>query len=254
MDENRRNAVQTTRTAFEILERIRDNGGMGISELARDLGLAKSTIHRHLSTLYDEGYVIKEGNAYSLSLQFLDFGESARTRNPAYPMAGEKVKELADETEERVQFMVEEHGSAVYVYREVGERAVQTDPGIGKRIPLHATAAGKAILAYSPREKVAEILTTQGLVSLTDATITRKEELQNQLEEIRSQGYGFNKQENVTGLHAVGVPVIGPDGEVIGALSVSGPSHRLTGERLTEELPRLLLGTANELELNIAHA
>lgn len=254
MNENGRNAVQTTRTALRILERIRDNGGMGISELSRDLGLAKSTVHRHLSTLYDEGYVSKEQGTYFLSLQFLDFGESARTRNPAYPMAGEKVKELATETEERAQFMVEEHGSAVYVYREVGERAVQTDPGIGKRIPLHATAAGKVILAYSPPEQVEEILAARGLSALTEETITEKEALQNELEEIRSRGYGFNKQENVMGLHAVGVPVIGSHGVVIGALSVSGPSHRLTGERLTEELPRLLLGTANELELNITHS
>ena len=170
MNENGRNAVQTTRTALRILERIRDNGGMGISELSRDLGLAKSTVHRHLSTLYDEGYVSKEQGTYFLSLQFLDFGESARTRNPAYPMAGEKVKELATETEERAQFMVEEHGSAVYVYREVGERAVQTDPGIGKRIPLHATAAGKVILAYSPPEQVEEILAARGLSALTEET------------------------------------------------------------------------------------
>lgn len=253
MDGNKRNAVQTTRTALNILEQIRDNGGMGITELSRDLNLAKSTIHRHLSTLHDEGYVVKEANTYSLSLRFLDFGESARTRNPAYPMAGEKVTELAIETEERAQFLVEEHGSAIYVYREVGERAVQTDPGIGKRIPLHATAAGKAILAYIDREKVEEILNTQGLSALTEKTITQKEELLNELAEIRSQGYGFNHQENVRGLHAVGVPVTGPNETVIGALSVSGPSHRLTGEKLTEELPRLLLGTANELELNIAH-
>lgn len=254
MDSNGQNSVQTTRTAFKILRRIRDNNGMRITDLSRDLGLAKSTVHRHLSTLHDEGYVIKEANTYSLSLQFLDFGESARGRDPAYPMAGEKVKELAIETEERAQFLVEEHGLAVYVYREVGERAVQTDPGIGKRIPLHATAAGKAILAHSDREKVKEILTTQGLSALTDETITRKEELQNELEEIRSRGYGFNIQENITGLHAVGVPVMSPDGRVIGALSVSGPSHRLTGEKLTDTLPRLLLGTANELELNIAHS
>lgn len=254
MESNGQNAVQTTRTAFKILRRIRDNNGMRITDLARDLGLAKSTVHRHLSTLHDEGYVIKEANTYSLSLRFLDFGESARGRDPAYPMAGEKVKELAIETEERAQFLVEEQGLAVYVYREAGERAVQTDPGIGKCIPLHATAAGKAILAHSDREKVKEILTTQGLPALTDETITRKEELQNELEEIRSRGYGFNIQENVTGLHAVSVPVMSPDGKVIGALSVSGPSHRLTGEKLTDTFPRLLLGTANELELNIAHS
>lgn len=109
MDRNGQNTVQTTRTAFKILRRIRDNNGMRITYLSHDLGLAKSTVHRHLSTLHDEGYVIKEANAYLLSLQFLDFGESARARDPAYPMAGEKVKELAIETEERAQFLVEEH-------------------------------------------------------------------------------------------------------------------------------------------------
>ncbi|MCH7659108.1 MAG: IclR family transcriptional regulator [Euryarchaeota archaeon] len=253
-DTSERNRVRTTRTAFEILRWIRDKDGIGVSELARDLGIAKSTAHRHLTTLLDEECIIKEGEKYYLGLQFLNFGEAARNRHPAYRMAGRKVEQLAAETQERVQFIVEEHGHAVYVYREVGERAVQTDPGIGKRIPLHATAAGKAILASFPQERIEAIIERRGLDALTEATITRPDALFDELEEIRSRGYGFNEQENIVGLHAVGVPIRGADETVIGALSISGPSHRLVGETLTEKLPRLLLGTANELELNIAHS
>lgn len=246
--------VKTVQTAFDILEYLKEKDGETLTGLATQFDLAKSTIHRHLSTLEQREYVVKEGDIYYPSLQFLDFGEYTRNRNEAYLMAKAKVQELADETSERAQFIVEEHGHAVYVHRASGDHAVQTDPGIGKRIALHATAAGKAILAQLPTEQVNRIIERRGLPAVTEETVTDQEKLFSELEEIRNRGYSFNNQENVDGLRAVGVPVNDPNDRVIGALSVSGPTHRLTKDLFQEELPTLLLGTANELELNIAYA
>lgn len=248
------NGVKTTQTAFELLEHLQDNDGGQVSDIAKEMGLAKSTVHRHLSTLYEMGYVIKEGDIYHVGLRFLNLGEYARTRRDEYIMAKPKVEELAEETEERAQFIVEEHGYGIYVYRARGRHAVKTDPGIGKRIPLHAVAAGKAILAHLPEEKVSRIIEQRGLPSLTSNTITDREMLLNELETIRKRGYSFNNQENLEGLKAVGVPIQGANGEIIGSLSVSGPTHRMKGDRFESKLPDRLLGIANELELNIAHA
>lgn len=150
------------------------------------------------------------------------------------------------------QFLVEEHGEAVYVHRALGDHAVHTDPGIGKCVPLHATAGGKAILAAMPPAELSRIVEQTSFPAITSETITDLDDLYEELERVRECGYAFNREENLDGLHAVGVPITDPDERVIGGLSVSAPSHRLSGERFKDELPSLLLGTANELELNIA--
>jgi DNA-binding IclR family transcriptional regulator len=248
------NSVSTVDTAFDILEILLARNGASLTEIANEVGLAKSTVHRHLQTLHRRKYVVREDNNYYLSSRFLEFGKYAQNRKKGYRMAKEKVKELATETEERAQFLIEEHGQAVYIHRETGNHAVQTDPGLGKCIPLYATSAGKAILTHLPDERVEEIFDQNGLVAMTKHTKINRKELFEEFERIRERGYSVNKQENVEGLHAIGTPVRDRAGDILGALSVSGPTHRMNGEWFEEELPNLLLGTANELELNIAHS
>jgi len=244
----------TVENAFHLLEYIKENDGATLNGLTAEFGMAKSTIYRYMSTLEHLRYVLREEGVYYPSLRLLDFAEYARTRKPGYALAKEKVEELANQTEERVQFLVEEHGKGVYVYRSTGSKAVKTDPGIGKEVYLHIIAAGKAILAHLSRSRVEGIIETHGLPAITEHTITDKKVLFNQLDKINDRGYSLNRQESVEGLHAVGVPILGADKRVIGALSISGPSHRFKGERFEEHLPDQLLGVANELELNIAHS
>lgn len=246
--------VKSARTVFGVIEAVYELDGGGVSEIADHLGMAKSSIHAHLNTLESCEYLVREGDQYHVSLKFLELGEFAKSRKTEYTISQRKVRELAEETEERSQFIVEEHGRGVYLDREVGERGVHTDPGIGKRIPLHSTAAGKSILAELPTDRVESILDTWGLESVTENSITDAETLYDELEGIRDRGYAFNLEENVPGLNAVGIAVTGADGRVCGALSVSGPSHRLEGSLLYEEIPNLLLGTANELELNLMYS
>lgn len=248
------NPVSTVDTAFDILEILLARDGASLTVLAKELGLAKSTVHRHLQTLRYRRYVVRGDDSYYVSFRFLEFGKYAQNRKKGYHLAKEKVAELATETDERAQFIVEEHGQAVYVHRETGSHPVRTDPGIGKRIPLHAISAGKAILAHLPVENVEAIFDQNGLPAMTEHTKTDRTELFEEFERIREHGYSVNKQENVKGLHAIGTPVRDETGDILGALSVSGPTHRMNGEWFEEELPNLLLGTANELELNIAHS
>jgi len=246
--------VRTAETAFAVLEYLKDADEATVSAVAADLGYAKSTASRHLSTLVEMGYVVREGDEFRVGLKFLDLGQHARTRRAGYKLAKAKVEEIAAQTGERAQFIVEEHGEAVYLHRSFGEHAVRTDPGIGSRIPLHATSAGKAILAHLPEAERREVLDQADFEPVTEHTITDRKRLLEELDTVRERGYSFNQQENLKGLHAVGVAVSGPEDGIIGALSVSGPTHRLEGEWFREELPSLLLGTANELELNIAHS
>ncbi|PSP82286.1 IclR family transcriptional regulator [Halobacteriales archaeon QS_1_68_17] len=250
-DESGRNVIKSDVKLLAILERVRENQEVGVTEIAADLDMAKSTVHAHLNTLEREGYVVKEGSLYRLGLRFLSLGISVREEWPGFEMIREKVDELAADTGERVQFIVEEHGYGVYVYRAVGESAVETDSRVGKRVPLNAISAGKAILAFVDEERIAEIVDDIGLPGLTENTITDPDVLRSELEGIRKHGFARNVEESTEGLRAVGVPILNPDGTVIGAISVSGPSHRLTDETFEQEIPNLILGAVNEIELKL---
>lgn len=246
--------LKTLERMFTITKALQELDGARIAELGEYTGLPNSTLHRHLNTLNDMGYVHKEGDTYNIGLRFLDFGEYARNKNEAYKLARSKVKQLADETDERCQFIVEEHGRGVYVHIETGNDAVETNSQLGKRLYLHSTSVGKAILAHLPEHRVEEIIEEWGLPEQTPNTITSRAELFEELERIREEEVAYNLEGNIEGLRSVGVPVFGPDDQVIGALSISGPTHRMKGAKFEETIPELLLGAANELELKIKYS
>lgn len=245
--------VKTTDTAFDILETLRRMDGASITELGAELDIANSTVHRHLTTLRDREYVVEEDGTYYVGLKFLGLGDYARRRYEWFDYVQPKVAEIAEETGERAQFLVEEHGHGLYLCIDRGQNAVRTDPGIGRTVPLHVAAAGKAILAHMPERRVEEILDRRGLAQVTANTITDRESLLAKLRTVRERGYAYNDQEYIEGLWALGVPVKDPDGRAIGALSVSGPIHRMKGTWYEDELLDMLLGAANELELNIEY-
>jgi DNA-binding IclR family transcriptional regulator len=246
--------VTTTSTTFELIEAIQALNGARLTELAQELELAKSTVHRHLRTLENRGYLVKDGDEYLVGIRFFDLGIHARNRLPGYSIASEKTREIAEETGELSVFMVEEHGRGYILSREEGPHAVATGTRVGKAIYLHATAGGKCILASLPRERVEAIVDRWGLPSHTDATITDEETLYEELERIRDRGYAFNHEEHIEGLRTVAAPVFDDKENVLGALCISGPTNRLRGDRLEVELRDYLLGAVNELELNIAYS
>ncbi|WP_332900307.1 IclR family transcriptional regulator [Haladaptatus sp. CMSO5] len=245
--------IKSVETAFAIMELLAESQQTGVTDIATELELAKSTVHNHLTTLKNLDYVVREGEKYRLSWRFLKLGEEIRDNHPKYRLFQRHTENLASHFEERAQFIVEENGKGVYLFRETGTHAVRTDSGVGKRIFLHSTAAGKAILAHLPESRVHDIIETWGLPPVTSYTITDREELLTELGTIKEQGCAFNREENLERLNAVGVPVRDPDGGVIGAMSVSGPSHRLKGQYFEQEIPDFLLGLANEIELNLAY-
>lgn len=252
--ESQHRPVETVETAFDIVDVLKRTDGAGITDIADELDLAKSTVHRHVKTLESRGLLVREGDVYRISTWFLDYGIHVRNRHRLYDVARPKVDELAAETNEKVWCVIEEHGMGVHIYGAEGRHSVKTHARIGQRTYLHQFAAGKAILAHLPDDRIESILEDYGLAAQTDQTITERDELHDQLATIRDRGYAFNREESVIGVHAVGAPIRNESGTAIGAISVAGPANRLRGDLMTEELPNLLLGATNEVEINLAHS
>lgn len=246
--------VTTVETTLEIVEYLSRNDDAGVSELATELGRAKSTVHRHLATLVHHGYAVEENGVYELGLRFLSLGLHARNGRSLYHESCAKVDELAEQTGEKVWCMTVENGRSVHLYGASGEQSVRTDSREGQISHLHQHAAGKTILAHLSPEQITGIIERYGLPARTEQTITDENELFEQLERIRERGYAFNREESIPGLHAVGVPITSENDDVIGALSISGPANRLKGNTLTETFPELLLGAVNEIEINLAYS
>lgn len=243
--------LKTVETSLAIVDVVQESGGATVSEIAAAMEMPPSTVYGHLHTLEEHGYLVKEDDEYHLGLMFLCKGGHARLRRPIYEPAIEKVDLLAEETQERAQFIVEEHGRGYYLHTAIGDHAVQVNARLGRRKYLHSSASGKAILAYLPRPRVEEIIDEHGMPALTQNTIIDRDELFEELEAVRERGFSFNNEESIDGLRAIGVPVIGDDDTAEGAISVSGPTNRMQGDWFEEEIPNLLLGVSNELELNL---
>ncbi|MGB9955135.1 IclR family transcriptional regulator (plasmid) [Haloferax prahovense] len=241
--------VEAVQIALNIIELLQDREGAGITEIANELGRSKGTVHSHLATLEENEYVVNEDGVYRLSLRHLELGETVKQRLNIYDVVRNELDDLAQECGELAQFATEEHGRAVYLYKTSGEKAVQTASSIGDREYLHCISLGKAMMAHMSEERVNGIVDKHGLKKYTDSTITVREELFEELETIREQGYAFDREEKIEGLKCVAAPVV-TKGEIVGALSVSGPASRFEGEFYENELPSLVTRSANVIDIN----
>ncbi|WP_121823073.1 IclR family transcriptional regulator [Halostella salina] len=254
MGENAASPIKSVERTFEVLETLRRLDGAGVTAVASELDVPKSSAYNHLETLEQEEYVVREGSEYYVGLRFLGLGRYARQRDDLYETARPELESLADETGELVNLLVEEHGQGVYLCRVRGDQAVNVAASTGHRVYLHSTALGKAILAHSPDSHVDEVLAEQGLPAATERTTTDPAELKRQLAEVRERGVAFDREERIAGLCCAAVPVLDDDDRPIAAISVSGPKSRMTGERLESTVPELLESVANVVELNLAYS
>lgn len=241
-------AVGTIATTFRVVAALREAGGAGVTELADRLDLSKSAVHNHLSTLEQLEYAVNDGGTYRLSLRFLDLGTGVRETLPVVAAGREEVDALADRTGETAALVVPEFGRAVTAY--ATPDGATDGLRSGSRLPLHACAAGKAILAFQGTS-VEEYAAGMDLQRRTDRTITDPAELRSELRSVKDRTIAFDRGEAVADLRSVAAPVRDGDGRPVAALAVSGPSARLSGKRLEEDLPGLVLSHAKDVELEL---
>lgn len=245
--------IKSDETLIAIFAFLEEHDGAGVTEIANELDITKSTVHKHLQTMVHHDFVTQQGETYQIGLRFLDYGMYARRQQPVYRITRGRVEELAEETGELVWCQTHENGKCVYLHGAAGSRSVYPPEHVGNRTPMHQLAGGKAMLASMDPETVDGIIDRHGLPPATENTITDRAVLKETLQQIRERGVAFNREEATMDLYAVASAITDPEGVVLGSIGVSGPKHRLRGERFEEELPKLLLGTANELEFNLEH-
>jgi IclR family acetate operon transcriptional repressor len=241
--------VQSLERAFDLLEAMADVGGdITLSELAVASGLPLPTIHRLLRTLLSRGYVRQApSRRYALGPRLIRLGDAAGRMLGAW--ARPQLAALVDRVGETANLAILDGARAVYVAQVPSPHSMRMFTELGRRVLLHCTGVGKALLAQLPDAEVNAIIAATGLPAQTPHSITDPAQLIRELATIRRQGYTIDDGEQEIGVRCVAVPV--PGLPTLTALSCSGPASRLTTHAITDHLP-LLHHTAAQLTASMA--
>lgn len=228
--------------------------GMGVTELASLLDLNKSTIFRLLATLVEHGFIEQdpETKRYRLGYKYLELSsmllESIDLRTQAKPF----LKELESYTNEVIHLVVYDQGEVIYIEKLEGNETLRTHSQVGRRAPMHCTSVGKVILAHLPHDEMLKIIEKHGLLRHTEQTISDKEAFLHELNEIKKQGYGTEFEENEPGITCIAAPIFDNSKNITAAVSISGPSIRMTDERLSELKP-ILMDIGNKISKRLGY-
>lgn len=240
--------VQSVDRAISVLEILAQRGEAGVSEVAAEIDVHKSTAFRLLGALEARGLVEQSGDRgkYRLGFGIVRLAGAVTGRIDITQQSRQVCERLAQEIGETVNVAVLEAVYAINLYQVRGPGAVTAHNWVGQLTPLHATSSGKVLLAQlDPEERdrlLAEATAGGGLEKLTPHTITSKARLGKDLTRARERGYAITLEEFEIGLNAMAAPVRSRDGEVVAAISASGPGYRFTEERMHELAPVLVAG------------
>jgi DNA-binding IclR family transcriptional regulator len=253
MATQRSSNVQAIEKGCNILDLLsRGNKSYSIREIAHTLKLPKPTVHRILSTLCNSGFVLQNPDSkdYRLGFRLVELGQTVLDRIDFRKEAEPFLNNLADSVQETVHLAHLDDGQIVYldkVERISVPTGLRMASRIGARNYAHSCALGKVLLAYSPKSKRDEIFKLKGMPKLTENTIVNLDQLQAHLKQIRSRGYSVDHEENEKGIRCVAAPVRDYTGDVIAAISISGPTVRITRQRVQSELVKHIVSTAAKI-------
>lgn len=224
-------AIGRTLAVLELFRAHRRD--LGISEIAEQLGLSASTVHRIVRALTDAGYLGQnaETDRYYLGRAAVLLGQAATERLGLH-RAQAVLERLRDDTGESVNLGVREGTEMIVVIRAESRHALRFSQEPGSRLPVYATAMGKACLSHGAdiEEELAAL--PQQLHGLTDKTITSVPRLRQELKRIRSRGYSIDDEEAIDGVRCVATPILSPGGQLVAAMAVQGPAVRMPRTRL----------------------
>ena len=252
-------SIQTVSNALRVLEAFADEIELGVSELSRRLALHKNNVFRLLATLEERGYIEQcaDTERYRLGVRCLELGHTYARSHTLLDCARPVLEELAQSSGESVHLGVLEDFEVVHLDAVASERLVGTGSRIGHRLPAHATALGKVLIACGDaavREEYDREVVRPGIESLTEATITDRDKLFEHLRSVAVQGFAVDIEECETGLSCVAAPIFDQSGSLQAALSLSGPAFRQTEDRIHRETVELVTASAARLSQALGYS
>jgi len=236
------NLLQSVDRALTVLETLAlENDPIGLMELSRKVGLNASTTYRLLYTLQAHGLVWQDTGTrrYGLGLKVLQLAAAARDRLDIRQEARPFLERLARETGESANLVVLQGREAVYIDQVSSLQPIRAFSQIGARVPLHCTGVGKVFLAaMSPTER--DSLLQKDLPGFTEHTITDPARLGEVLDQVREDGFALDLEERQQQVRCIAAPVFDDQSEVVAAISISGPAHRLPPQHMRELAPSVV--------------
>lgn len=248
--------IQAVAHALEMLEQFHDNiDELGVAELSRRLKLQKNKVFRLLATLESRNYIEqnKTTEGYRLGLKSLLLGQTF-VRQMGFLRQARPVQEsLARKCNETSYVAIMKDFQIVYLDAVESDLPVRVVPRVGEKLPIYCTAAGKVVAASLNEEILREYIRAGKLKRYTSNTISDPDELVDHLRSIAELGYAVDNEELDVGVKCVGAPIRDYTRKVVGAVSISGPSMRLSAERMNYELIPLVKKAAEEISVKLGH-
>jgi len=218
-----------------------------MTQIAEQVGMHKSTVHRLLATLEKKRFVQRDPviGTYRLGVRLLQMAYLTLERNDLRHISLPFLRHLGEQYQETVHLSVLDEPDVIFLAAIESPQRVKLAAAVGQRLPAFTTASGKAILAFMPHETVRHIL-GHGMPQYTQRTLRSSEEFFEDLRHIRERGFALDEQELEEGINAVAAPVLDLSDQPIASVAVAGPAYRLTRERMIEIGP-LVLATAHDI-------
>lgn len=247
--------VRVVDRTLELLEALSaDGSGVGVTKLAEQLGDAPSTVHRLLTVLARHRLVVQDVDSkrYRLGPGVLPLGEAYLRQNTLITLAQPHLAHLRSRTLESVFLTEYVNGDAICVATAESPRPLRFFMRVGQRMPYHAAASARAILAFRPAKEAEDLLRHEALQRFTDTTPTTINAVLAELERVREDGYAACDEEMEVGVSALSVPIRNAAAEVIASLSIVAPQQRLAGEH-RDAAVQLLLQQAQDISTALGH-
>lgn len=246
-DGGRSATVQSVDRALLVMEILATLGQAGVTEIAAELGVHKSTVSRLISVLEARGYVeqLSDRGKYRLGFAVARLARSTSGQLDLVKQSQSACDALAQDSGETTNLAVLDGDRIVNIAEAIGPAGIALRTWVGQSCPAHATSSGKVLLSGLSDDELRDRLPAR-LAAFTDGTITARSDLEAQLRTVRDRGWASVHEELEVGLNAVAAPVYDADASVVAALSVSGPSYRM-GEGDFEGIAKRTIAAAESI-------